>query len=70
MTRPSRFTDPQLGPVLSGLIWFLLLLIGFLVVTLPWSPNAGIAGGVIGTLAGVLGLALQQRGKLDDRRRK
>lgn len=57
--------DPQLGPVLSVVIWFLLLLIGFLVVTLPFSPSAGVAGGVIATLAGILGLVIQARGKID-----
>lgn len=61
--------DPEFGPVLSGLIWFLALLIGFLVLTLPFSPNAGIEGGVIGTLAGVLGLAIQKRGRIGDRRK-
>lgn len=64
-----KFTDPQFGPVLSGLIWGLMLLIAFLVVTLPFSPNAGIAGGVIGTLAGLLGLAIQARGKIAERRK-
>lgn len=64
-----KLNDPQLGPVLSGLIWFLCLCIGFLVVTLPFSPNAGIDGGVIGTLAGVLGLAIQARGRIADRRK-
>lgn len=67
MTGP-KFTDPQLGPVLSAVIWFLLVLIGFLVLTLPFSPNAGIEGGVIGTLATVLGLVVQARGKIADRR--
>ena len=61
--------DPQLGPVLSGAIWFLLLLIAFLVITLPFSPNAGIEGGAIGALAGVLGLAIQARGRIADRRK-
>ena len=56
--------DPLLGPVLSALIWFLMFCIGFLVVTLPFSPNAGIAGGVIGTLAGLLALAIQARGRI------
>lgn len=64
-----RLNDPQLGPVLSGLIWFLCLCIGFLVVTLPFSPNAGIAGGVIGSLAMVLGVAIGARGKIADRRK-
>lgn len=64
-----RLTDPQLGPVLSGLIWFLLLCIGFLVVTLPFSPNAGIEGGVIGSLTMVLGLAIGTRGKIAERRK-
>lgn len=61
--------DPQFGPVLSALIWFLMLAIGFLVVALPFSPSAGIEGGAIGALAGVLGLAIQARGRIADRRK-
>jgi hypothetical protein len=61
--------DPQLGPVLSGLIWFLCLCIGFLVVTLPFSPNATVEGGAVGVLVGPLGLAILARGKIADRRK-
>lgn len=64
-----RLNDPQLGPVLSGLIWFVLLCITFLVLTLPFTSSPGISGGVIGTLAGVLGLAIQARGRIADRRK-
>jgi len=54
--------------VLSAVILLLILCIAFLVVTLPFSAalhsNPGVIGGVIGTLTGALGLAIQARGRL------
>lgn len=66
----SKYTDPELGPVLSALAFFLILLIAYLVLILPFTANAGAVGGAIGVLSTLLGLALQQRGKLHDRRRR
>lgn len=61
-------TDPELGPVLSGAIWLLLLAIAFLAATLPFSAvlhsNAAVIGVVIGSLTGVLGLVVQARGRV------
>jgi hypothetical protein len=66
--------DPLLGPVLSLVIYGLIACICFLAVTLPFSAILGsdptVTGGVIGTLAGALGLAINARGKVaeeDDR---
>ena len=62
-----NYIDPRLGPVLSALIWFLMFAIGFLVVTLPFSSNAGVAGAAIGALATLAGLAIQARGKVAEK---
>lgn len=62
-----KWTDPLLGPVLSALIYFLMFALGFLVVTLPFAPNAGVAGGAIGVLASLLGVVIQARGRVAEK---
>jgi membrane associated rhomboid family serine protease len=63
-----NFTDPQLGPVLSGLIWFLVAMAMFLVVGLLFSPNPTVVGGAFTAIMGLIGLVVQQRGRIEDRR--
>jgi prolipoprotein diacylglyceryltransferase len=63
--------DPLLGPVLSAVIYGLILCISFLVATLPFSAvlrsDPGVTAGVIATLTAVLGLVIQARGRVADR---
>jgi hypothetical protein len=64
-----KLNDPLLGPVLSVLIYFLMVAIGFLVLTLPWSANAGAQSGAISGLAVLAGVAINTRGKMGDKDR-
>lgn len=67
-------TDPELGPLLSAVIFLLLLCIVFLAATVPFSAvlgsDAGVTAGVIATLAGLMSLAIKARGRLGDRDRE
>lgn len=65
-----RWQDPYLGPLLSAVIWFLMFALGFLVIGVLFSRNAAIAGGAIGVLAPLLGLAIQARGKAAEARKE